>query len=199
MLTIAFFPQTGSVRLFQSYNLAQEWFPSHYLITRPHEFHDHPVPGNTPKFTAEECYQSMAARHSDKVPYGFRDLHIDPGEACFALAEIVGERVNTAPYAAYARLDDAPTSVLKRGFNIDLVKAKAAMEAKIPKQARVLARVLYEAQHDFYTKDEMQKFVGSPAVWTKLNTKQDPWRIFRYYRNHLVQHGAIVDTSEAAE
>ena len=65
----------------------------------------------------------------------------------------------------------------------------------MPKQAAAIIRRLGEERHDFYSKEEMQRFMSSVKTLQAINTKQDPWRIFRYYRQVLISNKVLVDNS----
>ena len=220
MKTIKFSPGTGATRLFKSYNLAQEWFPNALLVVRPSMFHgfvDHrrfPIP-------IENMYADMFNWGLDRDAYvvldentfiskrnkvpithprSFHNLD-DKDQHMWDLAWEIGDLVETPPYHAYSTQKSNSHSVLAAGFVVDLQAAQQTIDLvekkqiKLPKQAVAIAKRFIDEQFDFYTSEEMRKFMSSSRTVMAINTRQDPWRIFRYYRKALISNKILVDNS----
>lgn len=207
---IAFWPQTGATRLFKSYNLAQEWYPSHNLITRPDEFLEVINHKGEPIIPYHQ-YHAMFTWIADRSGFNRLDEHTfitkktnypathprsfqqldKPLEALWKLAIAGGNWVYHPPYATANKSSRAP---LASGFQVDLEKAAKHLQnpPDVPPQVMAIVRALHDNRHDFYTKEEMQQFMLQMQADRKLKTKQDPWRILRYYRNTLANMQVLV-------
>jgi len=62
---------------------------------------------------------------------------------------------------------------------------------KLPTQAQCLARILKDEQRSKWTEPELKAVVTQASYSKKLKTRQDPWRIFQYYRNDLMDLGLV--------
>ena len=103
------------------------------------------------------------------------------------LAMDAGDKVRSAP-----QQESLPP--LRKGFVINLPSIKAVLaDTTIPKQARALAQLFLTEQFDFYTSEEMRTLMKTQRAYAALKTRQDAWRIFRYYRPTLVTNGVIND------
>ena len=208
MNTIKFSPQTGATRLFRSYNLAQEWFPNAFLIVRPKQFLETPNHLREPiplinqywaMFSWAESRDSFTVldehtyitKNSTKPFTHPRSAHqLDNLEdVLWDLAFTIGNWVYRPPGQS---LVSSPQQVLKQGFQVDLEAAKRFLNEKAPKQAKVIAQCLVNNAYDFYTEQEMRQALLEMVAQRQLKTTQDSWRILRYYRPLLAQHGVLV-------
>jgi hypothetical protein len=62
---------------------------------------------------------------------------------------------------------------------------------KLPTQAQCLARILKDEQRSKWTEPELKAVVTKASYSKALKTRQDPWRIFQYYRNDLMDLGLV--------
>lgn len=62
----------------------------------------------------------------------------------------------------------------------------------LPPQARVIVRALLTADTDTWTEPEMHELVCS--LKDELATKQDPWKIWKYYFRKLESAGFVEST-----
>lgn len=177
------FPTTGVCRAFTHFNLIQEWYnactapvlrPSDLADLRDHKGKVIPL---------SEVHMNIARRNHSNVGYDG-----DP-ETTWKMAHAVAEVINRPP-----RQDPnpSPQQVLRQGFLVDLNTAKTAIEEKMPKQAKVIVQCLIKAGYDFYTETEMRQLMLQAQADRVLKTKQDPWRILRYYRPLLSNMGVLV-------
>lgn len=75
-------------------------------------------------------------------------------------------------------------------YRWDLTKLKLEWtEVKLPKQARNIIAEVIDAEVSAYTVKEMDDFCRHINARGKLKTKQDPFRIFRYYAPVYYDHG----------
>ena len=211
MKTIKFSPQTGATRLFHSFNLAQEWFPNAQFVTRPTDFlrinnykgEFIPLPyqynamfgwGAKRLLRLDENTYFNQDKEILVAPHSFHQLdESEQLDMLYKLAWSIGNLVLRPPRSTHP--DSAPSAqaVLKQGFVVDLDKAKTASTIKeLPKQARCIAQGLFTNKYDFYTEAEMRAFMLELVASRTLKTQQDPWRILRYYRKALADHGVLV-------
>ena len=208
MKTIKFAPQTGATRLFLSYNLAQEWFPNAHLIVRPSGFNDvvnhkgEPIPLHyqynamfnwRPRLLCLDENTYFNKDHEILVaPHSFHQLdESEQLDMLWRLAWSIGNLVTAPPYGSEVKHNPTAQAVLRQGFVIDLDAAEQAHDTDLPKQAKAIAAGLHKAQYDFYTESEMREFMLNLVAERVLKTKQDPWRILRYYRKDLTHHGVF--------
>jgi hypothetical protein len=209
MKVMAFYWQTGSTRLFHSLNLAQTWLPnSRELYFSPKDLLDRRKPeelllGYEGLFwwSYERDLLHFDTEHAiyAKTPDGTMTYELVPhprngprlsdselAETIWRVGWILGDLVTRPPNAR-----SMP------GFLVDLKRCKAVLAEwegktlKLPKQAAMIVSRLVEESYDFYTEDEMVKFMEGWKTVKAINTKQDPWRIFRYYRPALTELGVL--------
>jgi hypothetical protein len=98
----------------------------------------------------------------------------------------------------YAESRPTPLPTVRRTSSGKVVKPSHAGIGKItfiakpggmPRQAMVLADMASEVAKDGITLAEFEKYVREQAP--RLNTRQDPWRIYKYYEKPLLEKGAI--------
>ena len=78
-------------------------------------------------------------------------------------------------------------------YHIDLDKAKEALshdDMRI-KQLKALIQLLINEDAMMLMEEEIKSLVNSTKFFKLTKTKQDPWRIFRYYRQWLIEYGVI--------
>ena len=61
----------------------------------------------------------------------------------------------------------------------------------MPKQAKDLAHIVKAELRSRWTEPELKQVIHAAARSGALKTKQDPWRIFQYYRSHLLNAGIL--------
>lgn len=66
----------------------------------------------------------------------------------------------------------------------DVINAK-----KLPRQAKACMRILSRYKDKNFSEETARKLIEESA--TELQTKQDPWRIFQYYRARLMSEGLL--------
>jgi hypothetical protein len=66
-----------------------------------------------------------------------------------------------------------------------------ALIGTMPRQAQVIAENLREDRKTIYTETELEKFAGKLVQLGKLTTKQDPFRVVRYYAPTLADIGVM--------
>lgn len=69
------------------------------------------------------------------------------------------------------------------------------MEENLPKQAISMIEIILEDGRERFTEDEMKAVIAEGAAAGQLKTKQDPWRIFQYYRPKLIQYDVLRQTN----
>jgi hypothetical protein len=213
---VTYFPNTGTCRVFDSYNLAEATYPRHPIIQeggvlKAYSAFKKANPTNAQ--TINDWYELMfewidstgklqfVDGRSVKSPSG--KLHLRPkyhdddpaevlAEAFWSLAMDCGNTVSALPASAQEKKGKRAT-----GYSIDLVRANvvlaeiAAKSEKVPKQVKALIEVLTNEEFDFYTTAEMQKLCNSSRFYKAVDTTQDGWRIFRYYTPTLGRLGVI--------
>jgi hypothetical protein len=84
---------------------------------------------------------------------------------------------------------------------VDLLKDERVAEllTTLPKQAQVIAKALADAERSTYTEEELVKFSSDLLLTGKLKTKQDPFRVVRYYAPALYDLGVMRYESRRVE
>ncbi len=205
------FERTGSARVFASLNLAQEWYGNKVrYYTGPKALME-----RFADYELLDLYTNLVSWHWDKVlhdgsptqpgpiyskknrmffPHPHNCGSLDKSELAKTILQFCDECAE--------HVGKPPRAEQKPGYTIDLKKAKQVMDAhehgqlKVPKQVMGLVDALVDASFDFYTKEEMRSTCNTVAFLRRLKTKQDPWRIFRYYTPQLVELGVVTNTSE---
>ena len=176
--------KTGAVRAFSSYNMAQEWFSQNaFLIVRPDQFND--IVDH--KGRAVPLVTTYDRMHTYK--HGFPGAKPEPTpDDCWALAIEVADYVKRPP----GGVDENPTThaVLAKGFQVNL---EHECPPSLPKQVKAISAALKARRFDFYTTEEMKAFMIEMVAERTLKTKQDPWRIFRYYRPMMIANNILID------
>lgn len=70
-------------------------------------------------------------------------------------------------------------------------------DVRLPPQAIVLVGALLSADVDTWTEPELQEIVQNCSE--DLKTKQEPWKIFQYYRTALIDAGFLSMKKGASE
>lgn len=201
MTYAVFFPSTGAVRLFEAYNLAQATYPKQPILQGHHQ-----VPRDKAHLWYERLFEYFDSegkhfRHGTeavtvqsktfwKPRYAEEKLDADlVAQAFWQLAETCGNKVTK--YAANNQ--DGKKGKRKQGYTVDLVRANEVLaeSPKMPTQALSIIRFLTEQEHDFYTRDEVIKMCNSVKFIQAMKTRQDPWRIWRYYTKDLIKLGVL--------
>lgn len=60
---------------------------------------------------------------------------------------------------------------------------------KLPRQAKVCAKIFARNSEKNFSEDVAKKLINDGAA--EIVTRQDPWRIFQYYRARLIAEGLI--------
>ena len=197
---IIYFPNTGTARVFESYNLAQANYPKQPILSGPNM---------VPPEKALEWYEALfenldsagthftygtervtSIKSSTTYPKPRYAEGLDTKalqETFWRLAVDCGDRVNR-----HLRNNETKGKRAS-GFRVDLVAANAtlASQTPMPEQARSIIQFLTEQEYDFYTREEMIRTCHSLAFIKHVKTKQDPWRIFRYYGPLLTKLGVL--------
>lgn len=202
MITAVIFNETGVVRLFNSYNLAQAVFPNceHRFFNRPSEL---VAKSKNLPLTYERvlawCLDRSDSRVGPKVEHWHWPIPVDWSSADIAnelwrLAMLCGDLTKGAQ--TLSTPDDGKMKMVP-GYVIELGVAKQLFDdwmnkvVSVPKQAAMIAKWFADEGYDFYTKDEMVKCTGKVSFILAIKTKQDPWRIMRYYTPLLERYGVI--------
>lgn len=203
---VIFFPRTGAARVFESYNLAQATYPRMDVLAGPES-----VPASEALIWYEQLFEYLDAegkhfQHGTthvtlardqsqmfpKVRVAEERDALDLRETFWRLATTCGDRVTK-----YAPNNESVKRGKRKvtGYAIDLVRANAALVdpsiPQMPAQARAIVEFLTEQEFDHYTRDEMIRVCSSVAFLRKIKTRQDPWRIWRYYSPLLHRLGVI--------
>lgn len=197
---LVFFPQTGACRHFDSYNLAQASYPRQPILTG---LDDIPVAKALHWYEQLFEYADSAGKHfthgtthvthvqtKDTFPKVRTAEDLEEPQlltAFWNLALAVADRV-TRDHTK-GRKGKRPT-----GYKIDLVKANEALadtSLKIPDQARAIIAWLTNQEFDYYTREEMIRHCHSVIFLKAIKTKQDPWRVWRYYGPLLTKLGVL--------
>ena len=204
MITAVIFQETGVVRLFNSYNLAQAVFPNceHRFFNRPSELAAKLGPQKL-RLNYERVLAWCLDRSDRKVGPTVTHWHwpvpVDWSDADIAnelwrLATMCGDLTkgtNTLSAPEDGKMKIVPGYVIELSIAKQLFDDWANKLESIPKQAAMIAKWFADEGYDFYTKDEMVKCTGKVSFIMAISTKQDPWRIMRYYTPLLERYGVI--------
>jgi len=198
-----FFPQTGAVRVFESYNLAQATYPRQSILVGPDS-----VPADKALTWYEQLFEYLDAEgkhfvHGDSYVTSNEGRKTFPKirtaetwdangirQAFWELAVTCGNRVTK--YAPNNETGKRGKKVT--GYHIDLTRANEVLadtETLLPDQAKAIIRFLTEQEFDYYTRDEMIKTCNGVKFIQAVKTRQEPWRIWRYYAKTLSTPGLI--------
>jgi hypothetical protein len=203
MSYIIFFPRSGACRVFESYNLAQANYPNHAILTSSND-----IPLGEAHLWYENLFEYLDAEGKHFV-YGmeavtskitprtfwkprYAEAKLTPIQfqsAFWDLANECGDKVSRHNVSnEQGRKGKRPM-----GFRIDLVRANEVLAAspKLPKQAVAIVRFLTEQEFDYYTRDEMIRLCNSVPFLQAIKTRQDPYRIWRYYSPTLHKLGVL--------
>lgn len=102
--------------------------------------------------------------------------------------------VERDPWAAAADIPDTnrmSKRVTAAGYTIN--HAKCSEDIKLPKQAKIIAKSFVEAFEDgsAVSDEDLEKHMRTLVLKGILNTKQEPMRIFTYYRKALIDKQCI--------
>ena len=209
---VVFFPATGACRVFDSYNMAEATYPRQPIMQKStvetvfkkirakddtiHDWYERLF-----EWVDSSGYLAFVDGVSVKSPSGsvhkrpkYHDDDDDPTMyvAFWQLAVNAGNAVKKIPAAASEKKRGRPA-----GYRIDLVQANVVLEqiktreVKVPAQVRSLIELFTEQEFDYYTLAEMQRLCNSSAFYKLITTKQDGWRIFRYYAPTMTQLGVL--------
>jgi len=213
---VVYFPNMGTCRVFDSYNLAEATYPKQPIIQQGgvlaafrafkkanpkndqtiHDWYEKlfewiDSTGRL-EFIDGKIVKSPSGSIHRRPKYHDDDDEQTMAEAFWKLAINAGNFVRSQP---------APANEKKRGrtagYSIDLVQANVQLSAlnardiKAPAQVKQMLEFFTEQEHDYYTLAEMQRICNSPQFYMKVKTTQDGWRIFRYYTPMLKQMGVL--------
>lgn len=205
--TAAIFARTGVVRLFKSYNMAQAVFPgfAHGLFTRSSEIKGRTTPEQQRKTFdmvlawaedrggSDERCPMLSPRHQHWFD-NYQDYPDDLPAAIWELAFAYGDWTRRA---TLGNEEDGAPAARKAGYTVDLEACRRLItdvgsgSISAPRQSVAIAQVLVNEGFDFFTAEELQALTRTVRFIVAMKTKQDPWRIMRYYSPLLVQHGCI--------
>lgn len=186
---LIFFPETGVARKFRSYDQAQEHYPGHDVLAGPIA-----VPLDAVEYWYEQLFDWAVDRDSLRVGTSQATSadgrhHPSPSnldhpktsrEAFWRLAESVADTVSFKK---------------KDGYMVNLARCDSLLANRelevLPTQAWSIVEFFAEERRDYYTRDEMRRLCNTVAFLVKVKTRQDPWRIFRYYRPTLTHIGVL--------
>jgi hypothetical protein len=216
MAFVIYFPSTGAVRAFDSYNVAEATYrnetilqneggvlAAHRAWARTARGEEHLLSWYETMFERIDSEGHLAFVDGKHVKAKDGSLHPRPkllddaddatiAAAFWQLATRAKEFIRRPPASSTDKKKGKPT-----GFIVDLVRCHIALEAiktreiKVPQQVRSLIEVLAEQEFDYYDLKEMQRLCNSSAFYMKVKTAQDGWRIFRYYAPQLKELGVI--------
>ena len=186
--------RTGTMRVFSSLNLAEAIFGIGRPITGPTDLLKR-YPGDKLYVIYENCYAWCNERkpipNTFVTPRQAWDM-LDTkqvADSIWVLGRELGDRTTRIPKVQEG--DGKPTSA---AYVVDLRMAQAILASKkdLVKQARQLIQVLVNEGYDFYTKTEIRRVLNSPKACQTIKSRQDNWRIFRYYRPILKDLGVLI-------
>lgn len=197
---VVFFPRSGAVRVFDSYNLAQANYPNLPIITGPSDIPKDQVltwyenlfeylDAEGKHFNHGSTHVTANGKVFEKPRYAEDHFTAQNLQSMFwELAITCGNRVSRLNASNEIRRGKRPV-----GFRIDLIRANEVLAAnpKLPKQAMAIIRFLVEQEHDYYTRDEMIRLCNTVPFLQALKTRQDPYRIWRYYTPTLAKLGVV--------
>lgn len=102
------------------------------------------------------------------------------------------ERAGTARSDAREELYTVNVQLLKDPDMEGLIKT-------LPHQARVIAKALADAEKTSYTVEELSSLGNRLVASTQLKTKQDPFRVIRYYMPTLYDLGLVAYPSRRGQ
>jgi hypothetical protein len=178
MIILALFEKTGTCRVFNSFNVAEEQYGVSSLYSRPSQIDERIT--NLESASAAVYWWLKDRGEPIKAPPKTTDRVV--------LAEWIFEN----GVAHGNKVFSTPASKAKAGFRVDLEAAKRNLENKeVPKQVTQICSFFVEQKFDFYTKKELRQMCLTYSYMKHVKTKQDPWRIFRYYSPTLKELGVI--------
>ena len=205
--TAAIFARTGVVRLFKSYNLAQAVFPgfAHGLFTRSSEIKGRIAPDQQRKLFDKVLGWAEDRGGSDPrcpilIPLHrkwFVEYGKYPEDIPAAIWELAFTYGDWTRRVTLGNEEDGAPAARKAGYTVDLEACRRLIAQvgsgalNAPRQSVAIAQVLVNEGFDFFTAEELQALTRTVRFIVAMKTKQDPWRIMRYYSPLLVQYGCI--------
>ena len=183
-------PKTGVVRGFHSLNLAEAVYPNTPLVNSTQSLvsliKSH-------KTTLENAYEDILewAREGGRASRRLERLNNPSPEDVLDLIKEVADIITAAPKLAQTR--DSPGKLSKtKGWTVNLQKARdfaklwaAGETPSVTPQVVAMVKCFATEGYDYYTRQEMQRFMETARVLSALKTRQSGWRIFRYYKATL--------------
>lgn len=192
---VVYFDKTLVVRLFPTLELPGKWYSwgiyRENVIVNPEQL--------ALKFTGVrlvEVYNHL--RHSVSKKTGeplepaldddWVEQPLKVAKLVWTQFQAVGDRVTRAPQTNIAQ-----QQADKYNIRVDLLKSPDWEDElkSLPKQARVIAQGLADAEKTAYTERELESFARELAFTKKLKTKQDPIRVVKYYCPQLADLGLM--------
>jgi hypothetical protein len=184
---LVFFPTSGVCRKFDNFNLAQAAYPNRDVLVDPStvSFKDY-----------EEFFEWVDSR--DQFKHGqthathvlSSTVHPKPRH----IENLPLSHTQSAFWELARVAADSVTKIgRKNGYTVDLprIHELIAAQHKMPGQALSICQFLANQEYDYYTKEEMRALCASYRFIAAIDTRQNPWRIFRYYRPLLTQLGVL--------
>jgi hypothetical protein len=208
-LTVVFFPQTRAkswtdVRLFKNLDAAVKHYGKHVVGQSAYrsrqDFVDRHDIKQLRKFAVDlatqfsqdsEIYHtSLIGERTFVSPHAADELIQSDNihniaRAIWDLCQVVGDRVSGLP--------DDPANDDRYKIYLDKLASPEgrAQWGKLQKQARVIAEALIEANEPTMTQHELERFMDNLVLVEKLQTRQKPMLIWRYYGPILGELGFI--------
>lgn len=193
---VVYFKETCVVRLFQNLEMVAKWY--NWTTYQANVF------VNFRHFAAQlttgelgRIYDTLNERPALKTslrvdvprlpPRDANATGLDLSRHVWALCQQVGDRIQGHKLAAH----NADTHRDKYAINLNLLKSgeSQAIIENLPKQARIIALALAMAERMSYSEDELNGFARDLILTGQLKTKQNAFRVVRYYAPVLAELG----------
>lgn len=125
------------------------------------------------------------------LPDEAANVPIEVAKKVWGQLQIVGDRVTGIGQNMASTRDEDPNR-----YQVKIAELKEAIEndalAHLPRQARIVAQGLADAEKTSYSEEELQSFARQLVITGKLKTKQNSARIVKYYAPNLNELGLLI-------
>ena len=193
---VAYFDQTLPVRLFPTLELVGKWY--NWCVYKENVLVNYEQLAI--KFTGVrlvEIYNHLRNSVAEKskqpiepaLDETWNDQPLKVAKLVWVQFQTVGDRVTRSPQSNPSSQQHSD----KYTVRVDLLRSSDWEDEikKLPKQARVIAMALGDAEKSTYTEQELTSFARELAFTKKLKTKQDPIRVVKYYCPQLADLGLM--------
>ena len=202
--------RTGICRSFKSYDLAFMWVHERrehekYIFTGPDDFNwmsssDRKVLYPLLEDWADWRWRGRGKPQKSLIPYSvFADRSREGQNGYFWRAvNDIADPVTVSPHwisggGVIIDLDKCNELLLqKKWVSLDVKAPHLPPRERYPAHQMVdIVKALRAKDETYMTEETLEKFIRSYSVTKILDTRQDNWRIFRYYRPVLEQLGVL--------